>query len=60
MAGKLDVRELGSCLQSLGIDTTHSEAEHALQALTMAACLRRLCLLYLLGLLHPSCFLLLL
>ena len=32
-SGTMCVRELGACLQSLGIDTIHSEAEHALQAL---------------------------
>ena len=33
-SGTMCVRELGACLQSLGIDTTHTEAENALQVLT--------------------------
>ena len=32
-SGTMCVRELGACLQSLGIDTTHREAENALQVL---------------------------
>ena len=32
-SGTMCVRELGACLQSLGIDTTHTEAENALQVL---------------------------
>ena len=33
-SGTMCMRELGACLQSLGIDTTHTEAENALQVLT--------------------------